>query len=84
MISRQKGDTVTSWLMDQEKIEIPEPFYRYRRLRAYSGRQQYGSTGPLPFLWSGGFMDQPYIASLEIEACIAAELEFSDVAVLPE
>lgn len=53
-----------------ERPEAPAYFALYRRLKLW------GSNGGMPFLWGGGFMDQPYLATQALEMCSLAESEY--------
>lgn len=64
-------DEVGRQLLLNEAPEIPEAYGLVRRLRLYAGRE-----GQLPFLREGGYLDQPYLLSLCIEACLTAEERF--------
>jgi hypothetical protein len=64
------ADDATKILLgnDENKPEIPYYFLIYRKLKKYGGT--------LPFLWEGGYMDQPYLATICIERCISVEQDY--------
>lgn len=57
-----------------ESIKPPEAYILYRRLKLYAGRD-----GTIPFLWNGGYMDQPYMGTLVIERCEVAAQNFQTI-----
>ena len=75
-VNIETADDATRKMLEQDeyKPEMPEYFALYRKLKLYSGK-----NGTLPFLWGGGYMEQPWVASQAIETCIAAEREYEAI-----
>jgi hypothetical protein len=67
-----KQDTAKLLLMDTDEApEIPAPYLLLRKLRLFGGED-----GPIPFPCEGGYLDQPHLLILALEACITAEKRF--------
>lgn len=56
------------------ELECPPIYLLYRKLKLYGGQ-----NGGIPFLWSGGYEDQPWLMSLCIEACAVAEIRYHEM-----
>ena len=66
-LATEKDDVFRQSMLDDAPT-MPEEYLLVRRLRVFAG-----PNGGLPFLVEGGYMDQPYITVLAIEACILGE-----------
>lgn len=69
-LSNAETDLIRQTLLD-DPIQCPEIYTYWLKLKLYSG------NGPIPFLWSGGYTNQPYLTSLQLEAVARAEKRYS-------
>lgn len=61
-----KADPVLKKLLMEDPVEMPDPYFLYRKLRLL-GMQ----------LYPGGYLNQPYLTTRQLEACAKAELSHS-------
>jgi hypothetical protein len=66
-VDQSGRDEVSQQLWSDEPAPLPEPYALVLRLRLYR------RDGSLPFVEAGGYLDQPYLLSQQIEACLRAE-----------
>jgi len=57
------ADDITRKLLQDDPLEMPEPYYLWLTLKKFTG------YGPMPFLLPGSYLDQPYITMRQLEIC---------------
>lgn len=61
-----KADPTLKKLLLESPVEMPDPYFLYKKLRLL-GMQ----------LYPGGYLNQPYLTTRQLEACAKAELKYS-------